>query len=69
MIQEYGKVLWYNSKRGFRIILCGNGEQLFVHYSNIRGPIGDRIILQEKEKVFFERQNIDGKSSDQRLSR
>ncbi|MCH5334666.1 MAG: cold shock domain-containing protein [Alistipes sp.] len=30
-----GTVKWFDSRKGFGFITCGNGEDIFVHFSNI----------------------------------
>lgn len=32
-----GKVKWFNNKKGYGFITTDQGDELFVHYSEIRG--------------------------------
>lgn len=47
-----GTVKWFNADKGFGFISQENGEDLFVHYSEVRGD-GFRS-LNEGDKVEFE---------------
>ena len=47
-----GKVKWFNAEKGYGFITQENGEDLFVHYSEIQGN-GYRT-LEEGAKVEFE---------------
>lgn len=50
-----GTVKWFNNARGYGFITSGeNGDDIFVHYRNIRGE-GYRS-LAEGQKVEFELQ-------------
>lgn len=49
---ERGKVKWFNSSKGFGFITRESGEDIFVHYSGIKGD-GFRT-LQEGDDVEFE---------------
>ena len=44
-----GKVKWFDEQKGFGFIEQDNGEDLFVHHSEVRGPS-----LKEGEEVEFE---------------
>ena len=47
-----GTVKWFNSTKGFGFILREGGDDVFVHYSSIRGE-GYRT-LDEGQQVEFE---------------
>ena len=47
-----GKVKWFDAKKGFGFIEQENGEDVFVHFSNISGA-GFRS-LEDGEEVTFE---------------
>lgn len=47
-----GKVKWFNAERGFGFILSGDGEDIFVHYTEIKMP-GFRT-LYEGQQVSFD---------------
>lgn len=49
--RKTGVVKWFNAKKGFGFIAQDGGEDIFVHYRNVRGD-GYRT-LQEGEKVEF----------------
>ena len=48
-----GVVKWYNIEKGFGFIVDDNGNDVFVHFSNIKekGPDKD---LHEGEEVSFD---------------
>ena len=46
-----GKVKWFNEKKGYGFITMEDGNDIFVHYSAIKGE-GYRT-LQEGQKVEF----------------
>ncbi len=46
-----GTVKWFNSSKGYGFLARDNGEDVFVHYSAIKGE-GYRT-LQEGQKVEF----------------
>lgn len=46
-----GKVIKYNSQRGFGFIKGPHGDQIFVHYTAIEGA---KRALTAEEKVKFE---------------
>ncbi|MEA3476172.1 MAG: cold-shock protein [Candidatus Cloacimonadota bacterium] len=48
---ETGTVKWFNATKGFGFIERDNGEDVFVHYSSIKGE-GYRA-LDEGQKVSF----------------
>ena len=47
-----GKVKWFDAKKGFGFIEQENGEDVFVHFSNISGA-GFRT-LEDGEEVEFD---------------
>ena len=49
--RETGTVKWFNAGRGYGFIEREQGEDVFVHYSNIRGE-GHRS-LEEGQQVEF----------------
>ncbi|GKX67331.1 cold-shock protein [Inconstantimicrobium mannanitabidum] len=51
-----GTVKWYNSEKGYGFISCNNGNDVFVHHSQIKsnGPEKD---LAEGESVSFDVQD------------
>jgi CspA family cold shock protein len=56
-----GKVKWFNSEKGYGFITTENGEDLFVHYSQI---LKDGFkTLEENEAVTFD--VVDGQKGPQ----
>ena len=49
--RENGTVKWFNNAKGYGFITREGGEDIFVHYSSIRGD-GFRS-LREGQKVEF----------------
>jgi len=49
--RESGTVKWFNNTKGYGFITRDEGEDIFVHYSSIRGE-GYRS-LREGQKVEF----------------
>jgi CspA family cold shock protein len=49
--RETGTVKWFNAAKGYGFITKEDGEDVFVHYSTIRG-VGYRT-LEEGQKVEF----------------
>lgn len=48
---EAGTVKWFNTKKGYGFITRENGEDLFVHFRNIKGR--GRRSLNDGESVTF----------------
>jgi CspA family cold shock protein len=51
-LRSRGKVKWFNERRGFGFIEQPNGDDLFVHYSAIKGE-GFKT-LEEGQEVEFD---------------
>ena len=51
-----GQVKWFNNEKGYGFISCNNGDEVFVHQSQIKenGPNKD---LHEGESVSFDIQS------------
>lgn len=50
--RESGSVKWFNASKGFGFITRDSGEDVFVHFRNIRGE-GHRV-LRDGQRVEFE---------------
>lgn len=59
-----GKVKWFNSQKGYGFITTSEGNDIFVHYSNIGGN-GFKT-LNEGEDVAFE--VTEGKNGEQAIN-
>lgn len=46
-----GKVKWFNSKKGYGFIQTENGDDVFVHYTNIEVE-GFKSLLEGDEVTF-----------------
>jgi len=46
-----GKVKWFDSKKGYGFIAQENGEDVFVHFSNIAGS-GFKNLENDEEVTF-----------------
>jgi CspA family cold shock protein len=51
-LRSRGRVKWFNERRGFGFIEQSDGEDLFVHYSAIKGE-GFKT-LEEGQEVEFD---------------
>ena len=47
-----GKVKWFNPKKGYGFITAGDGQDIFVHYSDVSGE-GFKT-LKEGDEVTFD---------------
>jgi len=50
--REVGTVKWYNDTKGYGVITRENGDDVFVHFTSIRGE-GYRT-LEDGQQVEFE---------------
>ena len=51
-MRNFGKVKWFNSEKGFGFITANDGNDIFVHYSDI---VSDGFKdLQENDIVMFD---------------
>ena len=48
-----GRCLWFDVKKGFGFIRS-EGQDIFVHYSKIKAPLGEFRLLTEGDTVEFE---------------
>lgn len=46
-----GKVKWFNESKGYGFITCEDGQDVFVHYSNIQGE-GFKTLMEDQEVEF-----------------
>jgi len=51
-MSEEGTVKWFDDRKGYGFIERGNGEDVFVHFSNIR--VEGFKSLEQGEKVSFD---------------
>ena len=48
-----GVVKWFDSERGYGFISCNNGNDVFVHHSQVKDN-GENKDLHENEDVTFD---------------
>jgi len=46
-----GRVKWFNERKGYGFISVDDGEDVFVHYSEIQGD-GFRTLYEDQEVEF-----------------
>ena len=51
-MSQVGKVKWFSAQKGFGFIECEDGQDVFVHFSAIKGD--NYKSLEEGQKVQFE---------------
>jgi CspA family cold shock protein len=49
--RENGVVKWFNNTKGYGFIMRENGDDVFVHYSEIRGE-GYRTLVEGQQVEF-----------------
>lgn len=60
MIMQNGTVKWFNSEKGYGFITEENGQDVFVHYSEIVGE-GYRNLEEGQSVVYTIGENEKGK--------
>ncbi len=58
-----GKVKWFNDSKGFGFISPENGDDLFVHFSNITGA-GFKSLKEGQEVTFTEGEGRKGPQAE-----
>lgn len=53
MAKTTGIVKWFDSDRGYGFISCNNGNDVFVHHSQVKEKGSDKD-LHENESVTFD---------------
>ena len=53
MTKTTGIVKWFDSDRGYGFISCNNGNDVFVHHSQVKEKGSDKD-LHENESVTFD---------------
>ena len=53
MAKTTGIVKWFDSERGYGFISCNNGNDVFVHHSQVKEKGSDKD-LHENESVTFD---------------
>lgn len=56
MAKITGIVKWFDSDRGYGFISCNNGNDVFVHHSQVKENGSDKD-LHENESVTFDVEN------------
>lgn len=51
-----GKVKWFNAEKGYGFIDCGDGKDIFVHYTTIKMK-GFRTLIEGRDVTFELTQN------------
>lgn len=62
--KQRGSVKWFNEKKGYGFIQRDNGDDLFVHYSNINTD-GFRTLQEGQEVEFTESNGPKGPQAEQ----
>lgn len=57
--RETGKVKWFNSNKGFGFITLDEGNDIFVHYTAIKGD-GFRTLVEDQMVEFTVNQSEKG---------
>lgn len=58
MAKTTGIVKWFDTERGYGFISCNEGEDIFVHHSQVKEK-GSEKDLHENESVTFDVENGD----------
>jgi CspA family cold shock protein len=53
MAKTTGTVKWFDTERGYGFISCNNGNDVFVHHSQVKEKGSDKD-LHENESVTFD---------------
>lgn len=53
MAKTTGVVKWFDNERGYGFISCNNGNDVFVHHSQVKEKGSDKD-LHENESVTFD---------------
>ncbi|GAA0069701.1 cold shock domain-containing protein [Clostridium sardiniense] len=53
MASTTGIVKWFNQEKGYGFISCDDGNDVFIHYSNVKEE-GNNKDLHEGESVSFD---------------
>ena len=57
-----GKVRWFNRKKGFGFIEGGDGQDIFVHYSDIKAE-GFKVLGEGQSVEYEEGESEKGKKA------